>query len=90
MNPGIRTGRLEAWLPAAAIFFINGAIYGIWATQVPMAPPVRAEPSPSRRVFLTGASPGTNRGLTPPTTPAYPARTPPVFAMGPRGFVPRN
>jgi MFS family permease len=37
MNPGIRTGRLAAWLPAAAIFFINGAIYGIWATQVPMA-----------------------------------------------------
>jgi len=30
-------GRLALWLPAAATFFINGAMYGAWATQVPLA-----------------------------------------------------
>jgi hypothetical protein len=29
--------RLGLWLPAATTFFINGAMYGAWATQVPLA-----------------------------------------------------
>src|SRR5262249_45406988 len=29
--------RFALWLPPALTFFINGAIYGVWATQVPMA-----------------------------------------------------
>ncbi len=37
MTPDTRAARLLAWLPPALTFFINGAIYGVWATQVPMA-----------------------------------------------------
>lgn len=37
MTPDARAARLRAWLPPALTFFINGAIYGVWATQVPMA-----------------------------------------------------
>ena len=25
------------WRPTAAIFFVNGAVFGVWATQIPLA-----------------------------------------------------
>jgi Major Facilitator Superfamily len=31
-----RTG-WPVWHPTAAIFFVNGALYGVWATQIPLA-----------------------------------------------------
>jgi predicted MFS family arabinose efflux permease len=27
----------SAWSPIAAMFFVNGAVYGVWATQIPLA-----------------------------------------------------
>jgi predicted MFS family arabinose efflux permease len=27
----------RVWAPIAAMFFVNGAIYGVWATQIPLA-----------------------------------------------------
>ncbi|MDQ0393920.1 MFS transporter [Labrys monachus] len=27
----------RAWYPTAAMFFVNGAIFGVWATQIPLA-----------------------------------------------------
>ncbi|HLJ72794.1 MAG TPA: MFS transporter [Roseiarcus sp.] len=39
MNESIsaRASGWPVWAPIAAMFFVNGAVYGVWATQIPLA-----------------------------------------------------
>jgi predicted MFS family arabinose efflux permease len=53
----LRVTGWSAWNPIGAMFFVNGAVYGVWATQIPLAKQRLAlEPSVlGATLFLLGA-----------------------------------